>query len=72
MNIPKLKGKMVEKGFNNASFAEKIGLTTATFYRRLENNGKNFTIGEIERMVQTLELAQNEAIEIFLPKKSHK
>ena len=72
MNILKLKGKIVEKDLNNASFAEKIGLTTATFYRRLENNGKDFTIGEVERMVQALEITPNEAIEIFLSEKSHK
>lgn len=72
MNILKLKGKIVEKGMTNTNFAEKIGLPYTTFYRRLENNGKDFTIGEVERIVNALGLTQNEAIEIFLGWKSQK
>ena len=70
MNILKLKGKIVENGLNNTTFAEKINLPTATFYRRLECEGRDFTIGEVERMVDVLNLSKGEAIEIFLDKKS--
>lgn len=66
MNILKLKGKIVEKGMTNSIFAENIGLPYTTFYRRLENNGKDFTIGEVEKIVKVLGLTKNEAIEIFL------
>ena len=70
MNILKLKGKIVENGLNNTTFAEKINLPTATFYRRLECEGRDFTIGEVERMVDVLNLSKGEAIEIFLGEKS--
>lgn len=70
VNILKLKGKIVENGFNNLSFAEKIGLPISTFYRRLENDGVDFTIGEIQRIVKVLKLSKYEAIEIFLTSKS--
>lgn len=66
MNILKLKGRIVENGLNNSSFADKINLPVATFYRRLENDGKDFTIGEIERMVSVLNLSRQDAIDIFL------
>ena len=65
MNILKLKGKIVENGLNNTTFAKKINLPTATFYRRLEREGRDFTIGEVERMVDVLNLSKGEAIEIF-------
>ena len=67
MNILKLKGKIVENGLNNSTFAEKINVPVATFYRRLENEGRDFTIGEIERMVDVLKLTSQDAIDIFLP-----
>ncbi len=70
MNILKLKGKIVENGLNNMLFAEKIGLPIATFYRRLENDGVDFSIGEIQKIVEVLHLTNEEAIEIFLIKKS--
>lgn len=72
MNVLKLKGKIVENGFNNLSFAEAIGLPVSTFYRRLESDGVDFTIGEIQRIVKALKLTKYEAIEIFLTFKSQK
>lgn len=68
MNILKLKGRIVENGLNNSTFAKKINLPVATFYRRLENEGKDFTIGEIERIVDVLNLSSQDAIDIFYPK----
>lgn len=67
MNVPKLKGKIIEKGFTNSKFAKAINMPYATFFRRIENNGEDFTIGEIKRIVAVLNLTGSEATEIFLP-----
>lgn len=70
MNILKLKGKIVENGLTLSAFSEKIKIPYTTLYRRLENGGADFSIGEIERIVSVLNLTPSEAIDIFLPKKS--
>lgn len=72
MNVLKLKGKIVENGLTLTAFSEKIKIPYATLYRRLENEGADFTIGEVERIVSALNLSTNEAIDIFLPEKSQK
>lgn len=67
VNVPKLKGKIIENGFTNSRFAKAINMPYATFFRRIENNGEDFTIGERERIVKVLNLTGREATDIFLP-----
>ena len=67
MNINKLKGKIVERGYNNLTFSEAIGMPIATYNRRIASDGVDFTIGEVETIVEKLSLSANEASEIFLP-----
>ena len=65
MNIPKLKGKMVETGHNAESLAAKIGVDRSTLYRKFEN-GEKFTVGEVNKIIDVLGLTKNEATNIFL------
>lgn len=67
VNILKLKGKIVEKGFTLSSFAHTIGMPYTTFFRRMEGDGLDFTIGEIFAMSKALGLSCSESKEIFLP-----
>ena len=64
-NMMKLKGKIVEKGFNVGRLAEAIGLDSSTFYRKLSNDGLTISIGEANKIVETLKLNSNEAMSIF-------
>ncbi len=64
MNIRKLKGKMVEQGFNVETLATKIGICTSTLYRKL-NGGEKITIGDAQKIKVELNLTNEEAIEIF-------
>lgn len=64
MNIDKLKGKIKERGFTVKDFAEKIGVERTSLYRKL-NNAERITIGEADRMKETLNLSNAEATEIF-------
>lgn len=66
MNINKLKGKIVERGYNNLTFSEKCGIPIATYNRRIASGGIDFTIGEVESIVNALSLSTSEASEIFL------
>lgn len=65
MNIPMLKGKMVEKGFNVEALAAAIGIDKSTLYRKLSAYEK-FTIGEARKIKAVLNLTDKEATIIFL------
>lgn len=64
MNVRKLKGKMVEKGFNVETLAAKMGIDKSTLYRKL-NEGEKFTIGDAQKVKDELELTDDEAKDIF-------
>ena len=65
MNIQMLKGKIVEKGLNVESVAEKIGIDRSSLYRKL-NNGEKISCGEAKRIMEVLGLSEEEATLIFL------
>jgi hypothetical protein len=64
MNIPKLRGKMVEMGHTIESFAAKIGVDRSTLYRKFEC-GEKITIGEAQKMKDELSLSNEEVSAIF-------
>jgi len=70
MNISKLKGKIVEKDLNIEKLAEIIGINRASLYRKM-SNAEKITCGEASKIADALELSDEEAIDIFLSKKSH-
>ena len=65
MNLNRLKGKIVEKGWNVEKLAENIGVDRASMYRKLGNFEK-ITIGEANRISEALDLTNEEASSIFL------
>ncbi len=65
VNVDKLRGKIVEKRTTIGQLAPKIGIDKSTFYRKLNEEGKTFTIKEVELIVKKLKLTKDEAIEIF-------
>ena len=71
MNISKFKDMLKEKGVTNDYIARILNINPSTLYRRFATNGDSFTIGEIHSMVDKIPLSTEEAIEIFLPAKSH-
>ena len=64
MNILKLKGRMVENGFNVETLAEKIGIDRSSLYRKL-NTSEKITIGEAKRIKDALDLSEDDATAIF-------
>ena len=65
VNLNKLRGKIVENGLNIADLSKKIGIDKATFYRKLNGNGENFSIREVNSMVRELNMKRDEAMDIF-------
>lgn len=65
MNIPKLKRKMKEKGYNVDRLAAEIPCDRTTLYRKL-NRAEKFTVGEVQSIKRVLGLTNEEATLIFL------
>ena len=65
MDVNKLKGKIVEKGMNIETVAERIGVDRSSLYRKL-NNFEKITIGEAKKITIALDLTNEEASYIFL------
>lgn len=65
MNIPMLRGKMTEKGYNVDRLADEMGKDRATIFRKL-NAAEKFTIGEAMAIKSILGLTSEDASLIFL------
>ena len=59
-----LKSTIVKKGTNVSEVAARMGIDKATLYRRIAAAG-TFTIGEVEKITDILNLSNDEAISIF-------
>lgn len=66
INTNRLKQKIEENGITIEGIAEKIGIHKCTFYRKINNGGISFTIGEVNDITKILKLSSEEAMEIFL------
>lgn len=63
-DIAKLKGKIVENGFNQIALAKQTGMDRSTLNRKLKT-GETFTIGEANKIATVLKLTKAEAMAIF-------
>lgn len=65
VNTDKLRGKIVERRMTVGKVASKVGLNTATLYRRLSGGGGSFTIDEADKIAVVLDLTPDELNHIF-------
>ena len=65
-DIQKLLSVMREKGITQEELAKKSGISRATFNRRIKNNGVDFTLSEVTKIKNALNLTDEEAVNIFL------
>ena len=65
VNLNKLKGRIVERGMNVSDLSALIGIDKATFYRKMNSEGKNFTIEEADSIARELKLNCDEVNSIF-------
>lgn len=64
VNTDLLRSAITRKRTNVAEVAAKMGVDKATLYRRIADCG-SFTIGEVEKITDILDLSHEEAISIF-------
>ncbi|MBQ9838976.1 MAG: helix-turn-helix transcriptional regulator [Oscillospiraceae bacterium] len=64
INTALLRRTITEKHTCVADVAEKMGIDKATLYRRIAD-GKTFTIGEVGKITEILNLSHSESIAIF-------
>ena len=72
MNVRKFKGKMIELGISMDDISRALERNRSTVYRKLQNSGSHFTVGEASRLADLLCLTKEEAVEIFLSESSRK
>lgn len=66
VNTNKLQGVMKEKRISVQDLAKKIGVSATTLYRIIQNDGKSFTVAQIEIIKEILSLDNAALVEIFL------
>ena len=64
MNARKLKGHMVANGITAEDMAQALGISYQTFVRKLRGDG-NFSLPQIRKMREVLNLSDAETLEIF-------
>lgn len=69
VDVLKLKAKVLEKGYTIASLADEMKIDRTTLYRRIADEGKSFTIGELDKIVTILSLTEEEVKCIFFVSK---
>lgn len=65
-NMEVLRGKIADRKITQEELARSIGIDPSTFYRKMKSEGANFTVGEMHKIVDVLNLTPNEAATIFL------
>ena len=65
INILKLKGKIVEAGMTILSISKALNMDRSTFYRKMNEDGTDFTIREVNIMINKLNLSFNDVQDIF-------
>lgn len=68
VNTDLLRGALRAKNITNEQAASAIGVNPATFYRRINQQGKKFTVAEVGKLAELLELSADEVQEIFFEK----
>lgn len=64
MNL--LRGKLKERCMTQQELAKKIGVDSSTISRKLASDGLKFTVGEVHKIAEVLELSASECKDIFL------
>jgi len=65
MNVNRFRGKIVEKGMNVEVLSERMGIHKSNVYRKMNNNGDTFTLKEVRKIIEILDLTAEETRDIF-------
>lgn len=69
VNVDKLKGKIRECQSTQELLAGEIGINKSTLYRKFRSGGNTFEIWEVHKIVEALNLSDQEIKDIFFADK---
>lgn len=65
VNIERLKTAFQSRNITIEQAAKSIGVNPATMYRRFNRNGEKFTVSEVERLAELLNMDAKAMQDIF-------
>lgn len=68
VNVAKLRGKIVERGLTQEKLALELSMDKSTLSRKMRTDALDFSVGEMHRIVEILDISKKEVSEIFCPK----
>lgn len=66
VNLERLRQTMAEKSMSVKDLSDSINVDMTTVYRKMKANGESFTVGEMHKIVEVLNLSPTDASDIFL------
>lgn len=70
VDVGALKQKISERGLTQEKIAKLISVDKSTFSRKMNRNCDSFSIGEMHKIVDVLQLSNEDAKNIFLANNS--
>ena len=69
VNIERLRTALRDRNVSVEQAAEALGVNPVTFYRRINRNGEKFTISEVDKLADLLNLDSDAVNTIFFDKR---
>lgn len=65
VNTRKIIGRVAELGLTGDAVSKAIGVNPATYYRKMSHGGNKFTVEQVQKLTDVLQLTKEEAMAIF-------
>lgn len=66
VDVELLKKEIAMSGKTKETFAKEIGIDYSTFTRKMKRSALTFTVGQMHKITEVLNLSNAKAAEIFL------
>lgn len=66
MNTTEVKKRMKDKGITGEAMAKALGMNPATYYRKMQKNGDEFSAVDLNVFKRMLEMNSQEAVDFLL------
>lgn len=66
MKTQKVKARMVELGISGEEMAKELKMNPATFYRKMKNNGNDFSVENLYVFKDVLKMTDQMALDFLL------
>ena len=67
IDVERIKIRMSELNLTGKDVVSALGIDESTYYRKMANDGKTFSVEQVQKLSVLLDLTKQEASEIFLP-----